>query len=252
MSQLTSSCFLSQLAESAHVGRTIKYGPYKGLDRDFSAIEVSTVVFEQVNAYENIHSRGELQEGIPLMDAELQRRGFFTDGVKGTIAYDWDRHVLAEKQYNEMFLESNYDYRRSDLTTTNSLELYTSFFSPDQAMTTPDLTILLGETPRDNDKKVKPGHVDLTERSSDFVTRASRLNIPITSHTELARARSQPLFQFDRKQSVPAGFEMINEDMFARKDNKFMVFNGAGVDSWRDSKVTKSSGIEKMLSGTLK
>lgn len=217
-----------------------------------SAIEVSTVVFEQVNAYENIRSRGELQEGIPLMDAELQRRGFFTDAVKGTIADDWERHVSAEKQCNEMILDSNYEYRRSDLTTTNSMKLYTSFFSPDEAMTTPDLTILLGEAPRDNDKKIKPGHVDLKERPSDFVTKAGKLNISITSQRELARAKSQPLFQFDRKQSVPAGFEMINEDMFALKDNKFMVFNGAGVDSWRDTKITKSSGIEKMLSGTLK
>jgi hypothetical protein len=204
-----------------------------------------------VNAYENIQRRGELQEGIPLMDVELQRRGFFTDGVKGTIAHDWERHIAAEKQYNEMFSESNYEYRRSDLTTTNSLKLYTSFFSPDQAMSTPDLTMLLGETPRDSDKTIKPGHVDLSHRSSDFVNRASKLGIAITSHKELARAKSQPLFQFDQKQSVPAGFEMINEDMFARKANKFMVFNGPGVDSWRDSKITKSSGIEKMLSGTL-
>ena len=41
---------------------------------------------------------------------------------------------------------------------------------------------------------------------------------------------------------IPAGFEQINEDLFARKDNKFMVFNGAGmntyvggVDAWTSS-----------------
>ena len=43
-----------------------------------------------------------------------------------------------------------------------------------------------------------------------------------------------------------SGFEQINEDLFARKDNKFMVFNSAGVDSWSSppQPVTKTrSGI---------
>lgn len=40
--------------------------------------------------------------------------------------------------------------------------------------------------------------------------------------------------------SIPAGFEQINEDLFARKDNKFMVFNGPGVDSFSTNAVTKT------------
>ena len=43
------------------------------------------------------------------------------------------------------------------------------------------------------------------------------------------------------------GFEQINEDLFARKDNKFMVFNSAGVDSWSSppQPMTKTrSGID--------
>lgn len=39
--------------------------------------------------------------------------------------------------------------------------------------------------------------------------------------------------EFHTQRPIPAGFEQINEDLFARKDNKFMVFNGAGVDSWQ-------------------
>ena len=244
---------IKNLAESGYVGRQIKAGPYEGLDRDFSAIEVSTVVFEQLNAYENIRSRGELQESIPVMDSELKRRGFYTDGVKDTIADDWDRHLAAEKQYHETCLGGSTNFRRSDLTTTNSLKLYTSFYSPDQAMTTTDLTVLLGETLGEEEKKIKPGHTPLSERNSQFVTRASKKGISITSHEELARTRSQPLFQFERRRPVPAGFEMINEDMFSRKENKFMVFNGSGVDSWTDTNpITKISGIEKMLSPALK
>jgi len=241
---------IKNLAESGYVGRQIKSGPYKGLDSDFSAIEVSTVVFEQLNAYENIRSRGELQEGIPVMDSELKRRGFFTEGVKDTIADDWDRHLAAEKQYHETCIGGSTKFRRSDLTTTNSLKLYTSFFSPDQAMTTTDLTVLLGETLEENETKIKSGHVVLSERNSEFVTRASKKGISITSHQQLAP--TCPLFQFGRR-AVPAGFEMINEDMFSRKENKFMVFNGPGVDSWTDTNpITKISGIEKMLSAALK
>jgi hypothetical protein len=211
---------------------------------------VATVVHEQFNAYENMRSRGELREGIPLMDAELRRRGFYTDGVKEAVTIGWDRHTTAEKHYSESFLESSPNYKRSDLTTSSSLKLYSSFFSPDKAMTTTDLTFLLGEKPIDIEARTKPGHVPVANRTSNFVTRAARLGIPITSHSELMK--SQPLFQFERRKAVPAGFEMINEDMFARKDNKFMVLNGAGVDSWHGTApITKISGIESMLLGTL-
>jgi hypothetical protein len=242
---------IKNLAESGYVGRQVKSGPYKGLHKDFSAIEVSTVVFEQLNAYENIRSRGELLEGIPVMDSELKRRGFYTDGVKDAIVDDWDRYLAAEKQYNETCLSGSTKFRRSDLTTTNSLKLYTSFFSPDQAMTITDLS-LLGETVTENEEGIKPDRNALLERASDFVSRASEKGISITSHQQLARTRSRPLYQFGR-QVVPAGFEMINEDMFSRKDNKFMVFNGPGVDTWTDTKpITKISGIQRMLSTAIK
>jgi hypothetical protein len=242
------------LAESGHLGRQIKSGPYKGLDRDFSAVDVSTVVFEQLNAYENMRSRGELQEGIPLMDSELKRRGFYNDGVKEAIADDWERHLESEKQYQETCSDGSLKFIRSDLTTTNSLKLYTSFFSPDQAMTTTDLTVLLGENLEKVDRRNKTDHAEARkmERKPQFVARASQKGISITSHEELSRTRSRPLFQFERRRPVPAGFEMINEDLFSRKENKFMVFNGPGVDSWSGATPeTKISGIEKMLSGAL-
>lgn len=240
---------IQELAESGHVGQEIKTGPYKGLDRNFSAIEFSTVVFEQLNAYENMRRRGKLKEGVPVMDAELMRRGFCTNGVRETIADGWDQYVASERLYHETCLPGSSKYRRSDLTTTNSLKLYTSFFSPDQTMATPDLSVLLGDTPT-SDVKRKPGHVDLKYRGTDFVSKAAKKGIDITSHKDLGK--SQPLFSFGRKHAVPEGFEMINDDMFSRKDNKFMVFNGPGVESWSgNSPESKISGIEKMLAGTL-
>lgn len=183
------------------------------------------------------------------MDAELERRGFYTDGVKEALDTGWNRHISAEKHYSESFMESSQNYRRSDLSTASSLKLYSSFCSPEKVMTTTDLTFILGEKPMDTETKKKPGHVPVADRGPKFVARASCLGVPITPHSELKK--SQPLFQFERRKAVPAGFEMINEDMFARKDNKFMVLNGAGVDSWHGtSPVTKISGIESMLLGT--
>ncbi|KAL3921165.1 MAG: hypothetical protein SGILL_002891 [Bacillariaceae sp.] len=240
---------IHDLANSAHVGQEIKSGPYTGLDRNFSAKEFSTVVFEQLNAYESIRRRGELPDGVAVMDAELMRRGFYTDGVKESISNGWDDCIAAEKQYRETCYDGTSKYRRSDLTTANSLKLYTSFFSPDQHMATPDLSVLLGETP-DSDVKEKPGHVDLKYRGTGFVAKAAKKGVSITSHKDLTQC--QPLFDFGRLHSIPAGFEMINDDMYSRIDNKFICFNWSGVDSWTGSSpITKNTGIEKMLASTL-
>ncbi len=242
----------TKLAESAHIGRKISCGPYKGLRQDTSAVEVATVVQEQFNAYENMRRRGELREGIVLMDSELRRRGFYTEGVKGAIGNGWSRRLRAEKHYIESALELSQRSMRSDLSTMTSLELYASFFPHEREINTTDLKFIVGEKANIPNTKIKPGYVDLEHRPSAFVTRAKRVGIPITAHTDLVGSRSQPLFQVERRKQVPAGFEMINEDFFARRDNKFMVFNGAAVDSWHGTEpVTKISGIDKMLRGTL-
>ena len=213
---------------------------------------MATVVQEQFNAYENMRNRGELREGIVLMDHELRRRGFYTEGVKGAISNGWSRRLRAEKHYSESILELSQRSTRSELTTTTSLQLYASFFPHEKEITTTDLSFLLGDKVDAPQTKIKPGYVDLKNRPSTFVARARRLGIPITSHADLLGSRSKPLFQVERKKEVPAGFEMINEDYFARKDNKFMVLNGAAVDSWHGTEpVTKIFGIDKMLSGTL-
>jgi hypothetical protein len=51
------------------------------------------------------------------------------------------------------------------------------------------------------------------------------------------------VIEFHIQRPIPNGFEQINDDLFARKDNKFMVFNGAGVNSWKSppQPVTKKS-----------
>ena len=243
---------IRSLAESAHVGRTIRSGPYSGLQQQVSSTEVATVLQEQLYAYENMRKRGELHEGLELMETELARRGFYTDGVQDELKRGWDDHMLAEKHYSEAIAENSTQYKRSDLTTDASLKLYSSFFAPEEALTTADHTFLLGESPAGEMEKQKPGHVDVTNRTPGFVNRAARLGFPMTSHADLLKSRSPPLFPVERRKSIPAGFEMINEELFARKENKFMVLNGAGMDSWSGTAPrTKIAGIESMLIGTL-
>lgn len=210
------------------------------------------MVQEQFNAYEKMRNRGELREGITLMDSELRRRGLYTEGVKGAISSGWNRRVRAEKHYSEAIAEPEHQSTRSGLTTTSSLQMYASFFPHENVVGIQDLSFLAGKKAEVPHTKSRPGYVDLDRRPTSFVTRAKRLGIPITAHADLVKSKSQPLFQFQQIKTVPPGFEMINEDFFARKDNKFMVFNGAGVASWKGTApVTKISGIDKMLSGTL-
>ena len=54
-----------------------------------------------------------------------------------------------------------------------------------------------------------------------------------TKGINIARKSPSSLMEFRTQRPTPNGFEQINEDLFARKDNKFMVFNWAGVDSWK-------------------
>jgi len=84
-------------------------------------------------------------------------------------------------------------------------------------------------------------------RTDSFVKKAQRLGIPVLPAEE-ARAKYVPLFQFERRRPIPPGVEQINEDMFALKHNKFIVLNGAAVDSWRHGvAVTKVSHAENIL-----
>lgn len=203
-----------------------------------------------------MRQRGELNEGIRLMDSELKRRGFYTDGLKGAINSAWDEHIAAEKHYSEVFSDCSTACLRSDLTTENSLQLYTSLYPPDQPVPTNDLIFVTGKKPVEDDKKAKKQNKrpSRPKSGSSFVAKAANAGIAITAHEKRVGAKDRPLFHFKREQVIPVGFEMINEGLFASKKNKFMVFNGAGVDSWRLERtpVTKTKGVENMLLGTLK
>ena len=67
-----------------------------------------------------------------------------------------------------------------------------------------------------------------------FILKAASRGINIRKRTSRSRDKEDDIniIKFHTQRPIPAGFEQINEDLFARKDNKFMVFNGAGVNSW--------------------
>lgn len=212
------------------------------------------MIHEQFNVLDSMRARGDLRGGLPLVDGELRRRDVYAEGVRESVAGGWKRYINAEQQYAEIVDNSKAQCRRSDLTTERSLELYTSFFDDSTPVSHLDKVYLLGEKPNagkpTSSLQVCNKKPLLDESENDklqsFTDKAKRLGVSIPSASDIEKSKLPQLFSFDRKGGVPAGFEQINEDLFARKDNKFIVLNGAGVDSWDGTQPkTKLHGIEE-------
>ncbi|KAI2489210.1 hypothetical protein MHU86_25387 [Fragilaria crotonensis] len=235
------------LAESANIGETLRSGPYRGLHQSESAVAITTVIEEQLNALASNKGNEEVS-GMSLVDVELRRRGYHTAGVREAVARGWERTRIAEAQYAEVVGNGESTCRRSDLSTPSSLELYSSFFCDSVRLSPLDLIYIQGEKIKD---KMEPSAKKVTPYKGDFVKKAAELGITIQSYDDIMHSKSPSLFTFARVGDVPAGFEQINDDLFARKDNKFMVFNGAGVDNWHGTepvtKIATLSGDPKSL-----
>jgi len=241
------SFLLLQLARSAHLSETIFRGEYRGLNKDTSAIEVATAIHEQFNALESIPTGGDI-----MVQRELERRGLNTAGVIDAVSSGWKKFTIGQKQYMKIVEAKVSRCQRSDLTNVDSLKLYASKFDGETHLTTADRIFLQDHSTEGlNDRKPVYPSFESTEPSS-FVKKAARLGIAITSHSGGAMAAAPSLYPQDQRHDVPAGFEQINEDMFSRKENKFMVLNGAGVDSWTGTQpITKVSQAENILLSTL-
>jgi hypothetical protein len=160
--------------------------------------------------------------------------------MKEAVTNGWAKQEAAERQYMELLDTSNIGCRRSDLTTEESMKLYTSYFDDATSLSTLDVTFIVGSNPPGSKSQAKEAFLNNRERAfttqpmkSEFVFKAARMGYSIPSQSEIAKAKSPQLFLWNEPRKTPNGFEQINEDLFARKDNKFMVFNGAGVDSWQ-------------------
>lgn len=166
----------------------------------------------------------------------------------------WKAHVASQKQYTEIVNGPSDQCRRSDLTTEESLKLYATAYDPSTIITTPDQIFLTGTKPEQEGQHGNGEEPRSAPHTDSFVNKANHLGVPVTPHSELAKERHVPLFHFERRRSLPPGFEQINEEMFARKDNKFMVFNWAGVQDFASSgtrPVTKISHVEDILLTTI-
>jgi hypothetical protein len=192
-------------------------------------------------------------EGQGIVASEVKRRGLDKTGVKETVTKGFHSFTTSEKQYSEIVEASIPGCRRSDLTTAESLKLYVSMFDESTQLSTADLIFVLGDKPDCESPPSQLRPVNPPPRSTSFVKKAARRGITITSYEDIAKAKSAPLFMLDQRRPVPPGFEQINDDMFARKDNKFMVLNGAGVSSWQSRilAITKISHVDDVLLSTL-
>jgi hypothetical protein len=236
-----------QLARSAHLDRIIAHGEYHGLLQEESAIEVYTTIHEQCTTVQSTNSTQNQS-----LEAELARRGYFSHGVKDAVLNCVDRMNKSQKQYSEIIHAHMPRCERSNLSTQDSLNLYASMFNSDSMMSVSDQIFLQAYIPAASQEK-KNHQSPMEVKSSNtipFVEKASRLGISITPSTNYVSERPQ-LFQPEYLREIPPGFEQINEDMFCRRDNKFMVFNGAGVRSWTGSQpITKLSHVENILLST--
>ena len=217
---------LLKLAESAHINRTIRTGPYRGLEQDHSAIQVETSIHEQFIGVERASSSSK-----KLVEMELKRRGLDTLGVKETVDVSWSNFCSSEKQFTEITENSLSPTGRSGLTTPSTFDLYMSYFDESTVLTTPDLIFLSGEK-KDNASKYPPKLLEQNKVASSFDKKASCLGVSVKPREGSETPTSSSLFPLHLRKRVPQGFEQINDDLFCRKSNKFFVLNGAAVDTW--------------------
>jgi len=186
------------------------------------------------------------------IENELNRRGMLTAGVQRTVDAGIQRFASAQRQYEEILDLSKSSCRRSDLTTSDSMKLYTSMFSGDAQVSLESQMFMLARQPDGLDIPTESNEERPAFTSAEsFVKKASQIGIEITSNHEHIKTSFKPLFEPARRHKAPRGFEQINDDMFARKDNKFMVFNGVGVQSWMDTTMeTKLSQTEEIILST--
>mmetsp|Transcript_4116 Transcript_4116/g.4702 ORF Transcript_4116/g.4702 Transcript_4116/m.4702 type:complete len:545 (+) Transcript_4116:422-2056(+) len=229
-----------KLAQSAHISNEINSGPYRGLSQHESAIEVTTVIHEQFIALESMKNRGELNEGILLsVDDELKRREMDTPGVIDAVHGGWKQFANSEGCYEEIMSGTSMGPRRSDVTDDKSMKLYCSFFDGETPLSNDEMDFihgnrisnkLLPSNVKSTSEKLEP--TSTTNNESALMIKAKKMGYPVNSNRDNATKPSTSLFVHEEVKDIPTGFEQINDDLYARKDNRFIVFNGAGIMPW--------------------
>ncbi len=239
-------------AQSAHINNEIMCGQYRGLSKMESAIEVTTVIQEQFHSLEAMKSKGVLSKSVlPGVNEELRRRSLDTIGVMDAVHRGWKRYSYTEDCYRELLKSSTLSHRRSDLTDTNSMKLYCSFFDQNTSLTNLEMNIMSGGKEKlDKTLPVEKSssHESRREESRREVLHMQKASLMGTASKLDHTSQSSFFFPLEDKKKIPNGYEQINDDLFARKDNRFMVFNGVGVETnWPPkpkSKISSKSLVE--------
>lgn len=215
------------LAKSSHLGHVVQVGEYRGLAKDVSAIEVATAISEQFHTLDR-----PISDNADVLQRELERRGYQSEGVEETLATRWKAYQDADQQYSEVVDQKADGWRRSDLTTAASLQLYGSMFDPSYAITPSDHIFLDGKTMGDDGTSSGVKLRDLSKKKS-FSRKAALRGVLVKPNDHYSKDVSNTLrLEAQRRSAVPAGFEQINDGMFASQGNKLLVLNGPAVDSW--------------------
>lgn len=188
-------------------------------------------------------NRGELsgERGLPGVDDFLKRRGMDNPGVMDAIFGSWNRFSKSEQIYHEISSKSSVGNQRSDFTDEKSLKLYCSHFPSYTQLSPFDLTLISSVAPASN-KAVSLGIstvADVERRAQAFTTKAKRMGYNLLSYNSPIGESTLSLFKDPRKPTIPQGFEQINDDLYARVENKFLVFNAAGLCAWPPHPITK-------------
>lgn len=240
-------------------------GPYRGLNHNESAVHVATVIHSHYNYLEEKIEDGELSydDAPPGLLDRLKRTNLYSVGVTETFCNGWSQLANAERAYAEILDMSSVGYKRSDLTTESSMKLYSSFFDPEStSLSQLEQTYITGgnrflsdpskplrRSTRPCEEVSGPGKDLKKFDEASFILKAASRGINIRKTTVQNDSDKIDVLKFQSNINIPTGFEQINEDLFARKDNKFMVFNGAGVNSWKNppQPVTKTKLIDPWI-----
>ena len=176
----------------------------------------------------------------------LKRNKVDTTGVKDELVNGWDHIMRSKNVYSEVSNYSNMVCRRSDLTTERSMKLYTSFYDGNSQLTHFERMFILGCETKEKRKSKNHPQKNITEERNQVHSLKKKVKSSITKD---GTNGNETLLTSKHCYRARVGFEQINEDLYARKDNKFIVLNGIGVDMWRGTKpVTKLTGFLHLFS----
>ena len=215
---------IRRLTDSAHIGG-IKEGPYRGLSSDISAIDAATLVHEQLHNFSIIQRPGETEARFAKLENSLTARRMDSLGIKESIGQISQKLEQSKKVFDLHVSGVKEGCERSVLTDNESLKLYSSFFDPHTKLSKIDHAFVCGES-KTEDKSNELPKLEKATRKRE----CKLIDLPVVVNLRTGAKQD---------------FEQINDDLYAKVDNKYIVFNGIGTVFWNGNiPVSKLSSIQ--------